>query len=229
MASAFDTTLSNLGISRYGASTTPTTTTKNNASMGQEDFLTLMTAQLRNQDPFEPMDNNQMVAQMAQFSSLSGITEMNSTLSSIADMLGGTTTSDILSWVGSTVLVEGDVAYPRTDGTLGGTILLGEDASNVEVTISDAEGTKLKTVSLGAQEAGSLDFEWDGSTDSGEAAGNGPFTISVSAQNADGKSVSAQTLVWAPVQSVSFDSDGKPVLNLPGIGQTSPDDVVKVG
>ena len=84
MTSAFDTTLAGLGINRSGAAATPTVTTAAaSQTLGQADFLKLMTAQLQNQDPFNPVDNTQMVAQMAQFSSLACITDMNTTLKSI--------------------------------------------------------------------------------------------------------------------------------------------------
>ncbi|WP_316714810.1 flagellar hook assembly protein FlgD [Sphingosinithalassobacter sp. CS137] len=231
--SSFDSTLATLGIGR----TTPSnaaTASANTANLGrtemdQSDFLTLMTAQLKNQDPFEPVDNSQMVAQMAQFSSLAGISEMNSTLKAISERLGGTTTADALSWVGKTVLVEGDTAYPRTDGTMGGTIVLGADASDVTVTIENGDGAILKTVQLGARSAGAIDFEWDGTTDSGDAPGAGPFRIRVGAMNAEGETVEATPLVWAPVTAVAFDAGGEPVLTLPGIGQISPSAVLKAG
>jgi flagellar basal-body rod modification protein FlgD len=230
MATSFDNVLSSLGIGRTGAATGTVTTPASDATnMTQSDFLTLMTAQLKNQDPFEPVDNSQMVAQMAQFSSLAGISEINSTLQAIATRLGATSTADALSWVGKTVLVEGDTAYPRTDGTLGGTIVLGEAATDVTVTIEGPNGAMLKTVQLGPQDAGAIDFEWDGTTDSGEPAGAGPFTIKVGAMNAEGKSVDATPLVWAPVTAVAFDSDGEPVLTIPGVGQVSPSAVLKAG
>ncbi len=203
MATSFDTTLSNLGIGRTGTSS-PTVSNGDNASMDQGDFLTLMTAQMKNQDPFDPVDNTQMVAQMAQFSSLAGISEMNSTLQAIAAKLGATTSQDLISWVGRTVLTEGSVAYPRTDGSLGGVIELGADASEVNVTIEGPNGEILKNVSLGAASAGQIEFEWDGSTDTGEAAGDGPFTIRVAARNADGGAVTATPLVWAPVTAVAM-------------------------
>lgn len=230
MATSFDSTLSSLGITRTGSSnsTTPTPASTQ-TQMTQGDFLTLMTAQLKNQDPFDPVDNTQMVAQMAQFSSLAGISEMNSTLKSIAERLGGTSTSDMMSWVGRTVLTPGDTAYPRTDGSLGGTIELGADATQVNVTIENANGQVLKTLPLGPQTAGSIDFEWDGTTDSGEEAGAGPFKIRVAAEGADGKSVAAQPLVWAPVTSVSRSSSGDPVLTVPGLGQVAISAVRKVG
>jgi flagellar basal-body rod modification protein FlgD len=229
MATSFDTTLANLGINRTGASTAAAATTGSNAAMDQSDFLTLMTAQMKNQDPFDPVDNTQMVAQMAQFSSLAGISEMNTTLQAIAAKLGATSTTDLVSWVGRTVLTEGSVAYPRTDGTLGGVIDLGADAAEVNVVIEGPNGEILKNVSLGAVSAGETEFEWDGSTDTGEAAGSGPFKIRVAARNADGDSVTATPLVWAPVTSVAMGSDGNPMLTLPGIGQVSTTAIRKIG
>lgn len=226
---SFDTTLANLGIERTGTSTANTATEDTSQDMDLNDFLTLMTAQLKNQDPFDPVDNSEMVAQMAQFSSLAGISEMNTTLKEISSRLGATTTSDVMAWVGRTVLTEGDTAYPHTDGSLSGSIDLAGDAANVSVTIQDANGQVLKTVDLGAQSEGTIDFEWDGSTDSGDAAGDGPFKITVSARNSDGGSVTATPLVWAPVTSVTTGSDGTPVLTLPGLGQVSASSVRKVG
>lgn len=226
---SFDSTLANLGVRRTGASNANVATADTSQQMDQNDFLTLMTAQLKNQDPFDPVDNSQMVAQMAQFSSLAGISEMNSTLKAMAARLGATTTTDMMAWVGRTVLTEGATAYPRTDGTLGGSLDLAADAANVTVTIQDANGAVLKTVDLGAQGKGTIDFEWDGSTDSGDPAGAGPFTIRAAARNADGGSVTATPLVWAPVTSVTMASDGTPLLTLPGLGQVSANSVHKVG
>ncbi|HEY0624255.1 flagellar hook assembly protein FlgD [Sphingomonas sp.] len=228
MATSFDTTLANLGINRTGTGRANTNKLGSEA-MDQSDFLTLMTAQMKNQDPFDPVDNTQMVAQMAQFSSLAGISEMNTTLQAIAAKLGATSTTDLVSWVGRTVLTEGNTAYPRTDGTLGGVIELGADAAEVNVVIEGPNGEILKNVSLGSAKAGQIEFEWDGSTDTGEDAGDGPFKIRVAAQNADGGAVTAKPLVWAPVTAVGMGSDGNPVLTLPGIGQVSTTAVRKIG
>lgn len=230
MATSFDSTLANLGIKRTGAATAAASSARlGNPAMDQGDFLTLMTAQLKNQDPFDPVDNSQMVAQMAQFSSLAGISEMNTTLKSIADRLNGTSTGDAMAWIGRTVLTEGSTAYPRTDGSVGGTIELGADASNVNVTIEGPNGAMLRTVELGAQSKGAIEFEWDGTTDSGGPAGAGPFTIKVGAQNAAGKSVTGTPLVWVPVTSVSMGADGTPQLTLPGLGQVPVTAVRKIG
>ena len=226
---AFDTTLSNLGIGRTGTTSQTNTSGLGSSAMDQSDFLTLMTAQMKNQDPFDPVDNTQMVAQMAQFSSLAGISEMNTTLQAIAAKLGATSTTDMVAWVGRTVLTEGSVAYPRTDGSLGGMIELGAAAAEVNVVIEGPNGEILKSVSLGAAPAGRTEFEWDGTTDTGEPAGDGPFTIRVAARDADGAAVTAKSLVWAPVTSVAMGSDGNPILTLPGIGQVSTTAIRQIG
>ena len=226
MATAFDTTLSNLGITRTQTGANVTSAAAGQ-TLGQADFLKLMTAQMNNQDPFNPVDNTQMVAQMAQFSSLAGISEMSSTLKAIADKLGATSTADAVSYVGRTVLTEGTVAYGRTDGGLAGAIELGGDATDVRVTISDANGQTLKTLSLGKQAKGTASYDWDGKTDAGVDAGTGPFSISITAQN-DGNAVAATGLVWAPVQSVSTAS-GALRLSLPGIGDVPATAVRQIG
>ncbi len=225
MASSFDTTLSNLGIAR--SSTAAKVGTSASTTLGQSDFLKLMTAQMQNQDPFNPVDNTQMVAQMAQFSSLAGISEMSTTLKAIQDKLGATTASDAMAYIGKTVLTPGDTAYGRTSGGLSGAVELGAAASKAVVTIADANGQILRQIDLGARAAGTATYDWDGKTAAGEDAGTGPFTVSVAAQN-DGTTVAATNLVWAPVQSVSTTS-GKAVLSLPGIGDVPVTAVRQIG
>ena len=226
MASSFDSTLSNLGITRATTAAT-TTTASNSTTLNQSDFLKLMTAQMQNQDPFNPVDNTQMVAQMAQFSSLAGISEMSTTLKAIQDKLGATTASDAMAYIGKTVLTAGDTAYGRTTGGLSGAIELGAASSKTIVTVANANGQVLKQFDLGAQAAGTVQYDWDGKTEAGEDAGSGPFTVSVAAQN-NGKSVAATNLVWAPVQSVSTTS-GAAVLSLPGIGDVPVTAVRQIG
>jgi flagellar basal-body rod modification protein FlgD len=223
----FDTTLQTLGVNRTGTAQADTSRL-GKTSMDQSDFLTLMTAQLKNQDPFAPVDNTQMVAQMAQFSSLSGITEMSSTLKAINERLGGSKLGDAIGYVGKTVLVEGATAFPRTSGGLAGAVSLGDEATNVAVTIQNADGVTLKTLELGKQAEGAVAWDWDGTTESGDPAGAGPFTVKVTASNGEGM-VKAAPLVWAPVSTVSMGTDGQPVLTLPGIGQVPLSAVWQVG
>lgn len=217
--SSFDQTLSQLGINRAGAATSPQVTPQGESEvLGQAAFLKLMTAQLRNQDPFKPVENEAMVAQMAQFSSVAGIAEMNQTLKAMAAQLNGSRNAEALGYVGKTVLVEGDVAFPNTAGGLESVVALADAADDVEVAIADMNGNVLRTLQLGPQGAGEIEIAWDGKTQAGESAGSGPFRIAATAIR-DGKGAAAPVLVWAPVTSVTMPSDGSaPTLNLAGLG-----------
>mgnify|MGYP003861069191 CR=1 FL=1 len=227
-STGFDTTLNNLGIARSSTTKTNSNSSLGDRTLGQADFLSLMTAQMKNQDPFNPVDNTQMVAQMAQFSSVAGISEMNTTLKGLADKMAGSSTADALAYVGKTVLTEGSVAYGRTSGGLAGSIDLGGDATNVLVSITDAQGGTMKTMDLGAHSAGTVDYDWNGMNTDGENGGTGPFTISVTAYNGSAN-VAAKSLVWAPVESVSMPSGGSPKLTVSGLGQIDPSAVRSAG
>lgn len=231
MASTFDSTLASLGISR--SSQTPVVKSAASAdNLTSSDFIKLLTAQLNNQDPTAPVDATQQLTQLAQFSTVSGITQINSTLKAIQDALSAqgskTSTSDVLSYVGHNVLVPGDTAYARTTGGITGGIDLGADASDVRVSIQSESGVILKSIDLGAQSKGTVNFDWNGIADGGADAGSGPFKVVVTANDA-GKTVSAQPLVWAPVTSVSIPASGSPQLSLPGLGRVSATDVREIG
>jgi flagellar basal-body rod modification protein FlgD len=227
MASSFDSTLASLNIGR--TTTTPNAITAAAAdTLTQNDFIKLLTAQLKNQDPTEPVDATQQVTQLAQFSSVAGISEINTTLKAIQDKLAGGSTSDALSYVGRTVLVPGNTAFPRTDGGLTGAVDLAGAATDLRVSIEGPNGAILKTLSLGAQAQGTATFDWDGTTNNGEPAGPGPFKISAVANN-NGASVGTTPLVWAPVSSVSIPAKGAPILTLPGIGQIATTQVRQIG
>uniref|UniRef100_UPI0034506DD7 flagellar hook assembly protein FlgD n=1 Tax=Sphingomonas sp. TaxID=28214 RepID=UPI0034506DD7 len=226
--SSFDTTLSSVGINSTTSANANAATASSSSTLGQSDFLKLMTAQLKNQDPFAPVDNTQMVAQMAQFSSVAGISEMNTTLKAISQKLAGTSQSDALSYVGRTVLTAGDTAYGRTAGGIAGAVELDGDATQVNVSIQSSDGQVLKTLQLGAHAKGTVNYDWNGKTDSGDDAGSGPFKVTVTAAK-DNAEIVSRSLVWAPVASVSLPSSGAPVLTLPGIGQVPITDVRQIG
>jgi len=207
------------GIDAYSAKmASKVSTAGTKSSLDQTDFLKLMTAQLNNQDPFSPVDNTQMVAQMAQFSSVAGISEMNATMKAISTKLGSTSATDAMSFVGKTVLTQGDTAYERQSGGITGAVELDKPATDVLVTIADANGSVVKTLQLGAQPAGSTTYDWNGKDDAGNAIEGGPYKVTVDAANG-GTTVTARGLVWAPVQSVSVPAGGEPTLNITGLGQ----------
>jgi flagellar basal-body rod modification protein FlgD len=214
-STSFDSTLAGLGIKRTGDSAVKMTGTK--TTLDQSDFLALMTAQMKNQDPFSPVDNTQMVAQMAQFSSTAGISQMNATLNTIAGKLNAASASDAMGYVGKAILTAGSTAYERTAGGIAGAVELDTAATDVSISIADENGSVVKTIQLGKQDAGTATFDWDGKDDAGNKVEGGPYKVSVDAANLS-KIVTARTLVWAPVESASLPAGGEPTLKVTGIG-----------
>lgn len=230
VGASFDDTLAKLGIPRTGVAGTPKVQTAEEANaLGQESFLKLLTEQMKNQDPFDPVKNEDMVAQMATFSNVAGISEMNKTMKEVASRLDGANAAQAISYVGKTVLVEGDMAFPNTDGSLNAVLPLADPADDVQVQISDNAGNLLRTINYGAQGAGDLAVNWDGTTDDGGPAPAGPYKITSSVLQ-NGTRVASPLNVWAPVTSVSLGSDGgAPVLNLAGLGPKPLSAVRQVG
>jgi len=132
-----------------------------NDQLGQDDFLKLLTTQLQNQDPFAPMDNAEFIGQMAQFSTVSGINDLNETLSSVAGSMKETRISTATNMLGHSVLVPGNIARPDTEGSINGVVDLPGAASDVRITYRDSStGEVLHQQNLGANPAGLLGFEW---------------------------------------------------------------------
>lgn len=133
------------------------------SNLGQEDFLKLMTVQLQNQDPFAPMENGDFIGQMAQFSTVSGIGDLNTTLGSIEKGLSKLQISTASSLLGHSVLVPGNIARADANGNISGVADLPEAASGVRINYRNAEtGELLHSQNMGVQSAGLLGFNWDG-------------------------------------------------------------------
>lgn len=130
-------------------------------TLGQQDFLKLMVTQMQNQDPFQPMENGDFIAQMAQFSSVAGISEINDNLTSLADQLGQSRIATASSLLGSSVLVPGTLARADDDGVIHGVLDLPQDSSETEITFTDPDTSEVLHVArLGPQAAGLVGFSW---------------------------------------------------------------------
>lgn len=169
-----------------GASAATAPTTATTAALGQKDFLTLMLAQLKNQDPLKPMENGEFLAQLAQFSTVGGIEKMNDTLTSVGDGMRDFRIATAANLLGHQVLVPGNVARPGADGTINGVVDLPEDASSVTVSYSDAAtGALLTTQTYADQTAGLMGFTW-ADLPPGLAESRTPVRVTVSATTASG-------------------------------------------
>ena len=196
-------------------------------SMNQNDFLRLMTTQLTTQDPFNPVDNTQMVAQMAQFSQVAGIAEMNQSLQRIASSLGGSRLSDAASWIGHSMLVESDIATPLRDGTYAGEFSLPEGADSVTISFQDANGAVVHSETLGAQSAGDVSFTWDGKDASGATVANGPVRLVVTATHA-GQSTNAPTATWTSIGGIQSPASGGTTQLVTGLGLLDPSAALRI-
>ena len=130
-------------------------------TLGQNDFLKLMTTQLQNQDPFAPMDNGDFIAQMAQFSTVTGISEVNESLEKLVNKSDQGRIATAANLLGHSVLVPGNISRPDEKGELHGVLDLPQASSMAKIVISDADtGEELNVMDLGAQAAGLVGFSW---------------------------------------------------------------------
>ena len=130
-------------------------------TLGQKDFLTLMTTQLQNQDPFAPMENAEFIAQMAQFSTVTGITEISETLKSMSAELGQFRMATAANLLGSSVLVPGNTARIDSEGEIHGVIDLPSASANTNLIFRDEMGEVLHSEELGAPACGSCRLRMD--------------------------------------------------------------------
>lgn len=165
---------------------TGVTSSSNATTDAQNRFLKLLTTQLKNQDPLNPMDNAQMTSQLAQISTVDGIEKLNATLQKLVSGSADAQAMQAAALVGHQVLVAGNGLVLTDAGAVGG-VDLAADADQVVVTVKDANGLAVKTINLGGLEAGTHNFIWDGTDDAGTKAVNGNYSISVTAKRGDTK------------------------------------------
>lgn len=185
-------------------------------------YLKLLTAQIQYQDPFQPVDNTQMVAQMAQFSSLAAQTESNTTLKSISDALSGQRLSDAASWIGKSMLVKSNVIGTDTAGQYMGQVTVPAESSDVAVDLVDDGGKVVKTIDLGAQKGGDVPFYWDGTDGKGNRIASGQLGMRVRG------STGATTAAWTPVAAVRSPSSGSDAKLITPLGSFTAADALSI-
>lgn len=198
-------------------------TSKSNAAIDMTGFLTLLTKQMQYQDPFQPMDNNQMVAQMAQMSSLASQAESNAHLGAIADAVSGARISDAAGWIGRAMLVTSNIATPDRSGAYAGEITLAQATSGVGIDLVNADGDIVQSFDLGDQPAGPVSFFWDGRDDAGNAIGGEALRVQV--RGATPKSVAT----WASIAAVQSPASGTDARLITALGNFTPADALRLG
>ena len=200
------TTVTNDFVSQYQKQTASVPSANSKESLGQASFLKLMTAQLKFQDPFKPVENKDMVAQMAQFSQVAGISEMNASLKAIAGSFGTSRLAEAANFIGRSVLQDGDTAYADAQGRYSGEFNLANPASNVSLEWLDSAGNVVHTQEMGNLQAGRVPFQLVSEDDKGNPADIGPLKVRI-------KGAAASTVsTWLPVTAVESSSTGADAL-----------------
>lgn len=199
--------------------------TRGNEELGKNAFLELMIAQFNNQDPLEPAKNEDFIAQLAQFSSLEGIQNLNAGVEAMASAMRASTTLQAAGLVGRSVLVPASQAFMAGEG-LGGNIANGFPGSDITVQITDAAGGLVRKLHLGPHDTGEVQFTWDGASETGDPQAAGSYRFKAYAM-VEGETTELEVELPELVTSVSF-ADGQASLNLKGGATVALSDVRKL-
>jgi flagellar basal-body rod modification protein FlgD len=200
---------------------------KSNQTVDQTGFLKLLTTQLKTQDPTEPTDNTQMVQQMATFSQVTGIAEMNQSLKTMVSNMSASRFGDASGWIGRAALISGNVATQASNGAYAGQITLPTDAKKLTVSLVNSNGQTIYSKDLGAKAAGDVSWSWDGKDKSGNATNDGALQVIITGVGADGKSLNPTNATWNEIQSVKSPASGTTQL-ITGLGGIAPSDVLQL-
>jgi flagellar basal-body rod modification protein FlgD len=184
-----------------GAAAKVTSTKK---TLGKEDFLSLLVAQLKNQDPASPMQGTEFTAQLAQFSSLEQLTNVNANLKTLGQAQNATNTASMISLIGKKVDVPGNKFEHKSGAIDGLKFSLADNADKVEVQVFDANGKQVATVTQANVAAGSGNVQWNGKDSNGRALAEGTYSFSVKAVDATGKDIQSATYTSGTVTDVEF-------------------------
>ncbi|XPF93768.1 flagellar hook assembly protein FlgD [Colwellia sp. RE-S-Sl-9] len=200
----------------------------NNGMLTQEDFFSLLTAELAHQDPTKPTDNNEMISQMTAFSTTDGVAQLNESFTSFAASMSSSQALQASSLVGRSVLVD-DNTFGMSEGdTVNGKIITDQDASNVNIYVENTAGEIIQTVAVGNMTAGEASFTWNGLDGNGDPAPTGAYRFRV-AGLVDGQASELQAMSYRKVDSVTLaGAGGDIVLNLNGGSSMALKDVVEV-
>lgn len=197
---------------RYGLNNSTSESSKSSNDMNQDDFLKLMTEQMKNQDPMQPASSGEFMSQMSQFTQVNALESLNNSFSEFASSMLSSQTLQATSLLGRSVMIDGSELKLTEGESVSATLDMTAPANDVVVNITDASGALVDQVNLGAVDSGLHDFSWDGTNSSGEQMPSGAYTISAEGVSTTGEGQTISTLVPNQVSSVSI-NDSKVILN----------------
>ena len=189
--------------------------TNRQQSFGQNEFLKMMLAQLKNQDPLKPLDPAQFLGQLAQFSTVTGIQGMQNSLSALNRTLGTSSLTEGASLIGRDVLTAATTARLGSTGSVSGAVVAPAGASSVQVNVRDVSGALVRRFDVPVTD-GLVDFSWDGLNDQGSRAASGVYAFEALGRVGN-STESVEVMLQRRVNSVTFDgSAGGLTLNTSG-------------
>jgi flagellar basal-body rod modification protein FlgD len=217
MASSTVTSTTNSPYSVLNASSGKSSAAATSSESIQNRFLTLLTTQLKSQDPMNPMENNEITSQMAQISQVTGLENLSTSINSLLQSQYGTQSLLAASLVGKSAMFNGNALTLAQGGTAQGGVILDAAAQNMDITVKNANGEVVDTFSVSNVDSGLTTFNWDGKDKDGNPLAAGNYTFSVAASNdsnGNTTSVAAQTLTNQHVDAVVWDK-GSPYIMTP--------------
>lgn len=197
--------------------TTDSSTEEDTGALAMEDFMSLMTTQLQNQDPLKPMESGDFLGQIAAFGTVSGIGDLQTSFDSFAKSMQSDQALQGSSLVGRSVLVPSSIGNLTAEDGLKGQINVAEPVTDLKVQIYNESGVAVRTIEMGSAD-GYTNFSWDGLSDSGEALSPGVYQFKATG-TVSGENTAFATATVAKVDSVLVGSGGQGLtLNLGGIG-----------
>jgi flagellar basal-body rod modification protein FlgD len=196
-----------------GTTTGASSQTAASQPLGQDAFLKLLMAQLKNQDPLNPTDDTEFVTQLSQFSLVEQSVQQSTQLTTLGTQLQSLDNSNSTVLVGQQVTVGGGSLSWGGTYAAKGNVTLGGAAQSVTAIITDSSGNAVRTMNLGPQQAGPLSIAWNGLGDAGQAEPSGTYNLAVTAASSSGQSVSVSQNVTGVVSAVTF-AQGSPSVTL---------------
>jgi flagellar basal-body rod modification protein FlgD len=214
---------------KTSSSTEPKVDEPNNGTLTQEDFFALLSQQLSMQDPSNPVDNDQMISQMASFSQIDALDNLNTEIQNLNALTTSNQALQASSLVGQTVLIPSSRSVMETDGQpLKGVALVGDGAQSLKIDVKDQAGQLIHSFPVEVGEGGNVNFVWDGTKADGTLAPAGTYEF-VAQTKVDGKTQEVAVSTYAHVSSVTMGgSDYTTMLNIKGLGVIELADVLAV-